>query len=66
MKKIIYSFLFVPLLLIGFNSIGQGTNGRISGKITIAGGAAPPGATVQIVNNSTGFKTGRSANSDGY
>jgi Carboxypeptidase regulatory-like domain len=66
MKNIIYSFLFVPLLLIGFNSFGQGTNGRISGKITIAGGAGLPGATVQIVNTSTGFKTGRSANSDGF
>ena len=64
MKKSIYSFFLASLLLIGSNAIGQGTNARISGKIT--GGNNPLiGASVQILNTSTGFKTGTLANENG-
>jgi hypothetical protein len=65
MKKSIYSLFLASLLLVGSNAIGQGTNARISGKITGVGGTALPGATVQAINTSTGFKTGQTTTPDG-
>lgn len=66
MKKSIYLLLLALTLIPGWNlTYGQGTNGRISGKIKAVSGAALPGATVVLLNTSTGFRTGRTADADG-
>jgi hypothetical protein len=65
MKRISTLLCFLGLMLFVVNSINaQGTSARISGKIT--GGSSPlVGASVQIVNTSTGFKTGVLTNENG-
>ncbi|MEA5460903.1 carboxypeptidase regulatory-like domain-containing protein [Arcicella sp. LKC2W] len=65
MKRITTQLWFLTLILLVTNNIfGQGTNASISGKITGTDGALP-GATVLLVNTSTGFKTGASAKENG-
>jgi hypothetical protein len=65
MKKFTSQLCFLTLLLLAANSIlGQGTNARISGKILGSDGPLV-GATVMLVNTSTGFKTGAAANENG-
>jgi Carboxypeptidase regulatory-like domain len=61
-KQILFAVL---LLFIGGNVLAQGTNARISGKIVDTKGEPLIGAIVQVVNGSTGFKTGNVTNTDG-
>ncbi len=65
MKNFTSRLWFLGIFLMAtLNGFAQGTNGRISGKVTSSEGPLP-GASVQLINTSTGFKTGMSTNENG-
>ena len=58
--------LLLTLLLLGrLSAFGQATDATVSGLVKDASGAALPGVTVLIRNESTGFKTGTQTKVDG-
>jgi hypothetical protein len=59
------NLIAVLLLLVSSNSFAQNSNARISGKILDEKGEPLIGAIIQVLNTSTGFKTGNVTNTDG-
>jgi len=65
LKRILLFFIAVAGLLCPQFAMSQSTNATITGKITDSKGEVVVGASVIVVNESTGFSTGSESNSKG-
>ena len=65
MKKLFYFFIFACLAFNHITVNAQTTHATISGTITDQQNNALVGATVQVKNESTGFNTGTTTNTQG-
>ena len=68
MQRIKWYLLVLSLALLGFSQGSQAQNvyAALHGTVTDATGAVIPGATVTVLNTSTGIKTVTKADKSGY